>query len=100
LLSVPIGFKLHDGIEAINAESQALTLVDKMAALCVSYLSAGSDVLLDAYYASAKVLHPFRKHGLHLISWVRISTVASAAFSPLPGKQGRGRLRKWGSRFP
>jgi len=50
--------------------------------------------------AGAKVLQPFRQHGLHLISRVRISTVARAAFSPLPGKQGRGRPRKWGSEVP
>jgi hypothetical protein len=97
LFAVPIVFKLHDGIEAVETESQTLTLVDQMAALCIHHMSAGSYVLLDAYYASAKVLQPFRQHGLHLISRVRISTLAYAAFSPLPGKHGRGRPRKWGS---
>jgi len=100
LFAVPIAFKLHDGIEASDAESQALTLVDKMANLCIRHMPAGSYVVLDAYYACAKVLQPFRQHGLHLISRVRISTVARAAFSPLPGKQGRGRPRKWGSEVP
>lgn len=97
LFAVPIIFKLHDGIAAADADSQAWTLVDKMAALCIHYMSPGSYVLLDAYYAAAKVLKPFRVRGLHLISRVRISTVAHAAFSPLPGKRGRGRPRKWGS---
>lgn len=97
VFAVPIVFKLHDGIEASDAASQSLTLVDKMAALCIRFMSAGSYVVLDAYYASAKVLQPFRKHGLHLISRVRISTVAYAGFSPLPGKRSRGRPRKWGS---
>jgi hypothetical protein len=97
LFAVPIAFKLHDGIEATDAESQALTLVDKMTRLCIRYMRAGSYVVLDAYYACGKVLHPFRQHGLHLISRVRISTVARAAFSPLPGKRGRGRPRQWGS---
>jgi hypothetical protein len=100
LFAVPIVFKLHDGIEASDSEAQALTLVDKMAALCIHHMSAGSYVLLDAYYASAKVLQPFRVHGLHLISRVRSSTVAHAAFSSLPGKRGRGRPRKWGSTIP
>lgn len=95
--AVPIVFKLHDGIEAVEAARQELTLVDQMAALCVTYMSAGSYALLDAYYASAKVLQPFRKQGLHLISRVRSSTVAYAAFSSLPSKRGRGRPRKWGS---
>jgi hypothetical protein len=100
LFAVPMVFKLHDGIEAVDAESQALTLVDKMATLCVTFMNRGSYAVLDAYYASAKVLHPFRAQGLHLISRVRSSTVARAAFSPLPGKRGRGRPRKWGSKIP
>jgi hypothetical protein len=43
VLAVPIVFKLHDGIAAVVA---------KMTALCVTYMGAGSYVLLDAYYAS------------------------------------------------
>lgn len=100
LFAVPIVFKLHDGIDAVDAESRALTLVDKMAALCIRYMSPGSYALLDAYYASAKLLKLFRAQGLHLITRVRISTVAHAAFSPLPGQRGRGRPRKWGSEIP
>lgn len=99
LFAVPIVFKLHDGIDGAESELQELTLVDKMAHLCISYMSAGSYALLDAYYASANVLQLLRAHGLHLISRVRISTVARAAFSPLPGKSGRGRPRKWGSKI-
>jgi hypothetical protein len=100
LFAVPIVFKLHDGIEAIDPDAQALTLVDKMAALCIKHLRRGSYVILDAYYASAKLLKPFRAQGLHLMSRVRISTVARAPFSPLPGKPRRGRPRKWGSEIP
>jgi hypothetical protein len=97
LFAVPIVFKLHDGLEAAEAESRELTLVDKMATLCLTYVSTGSYVLLDAYYASAKILQPFREHGVHLISRVRISTVAHAAFSRCSGQLGRGRPRQWGS---
>lgn len=97
VFAVPIVFKLHDGIDAAENEAQGLTLVDKMAALCITYMSQGSYVVLDAYYASAKVLHPFRERGLHLTSRVRISTVAHAAFSRCPGNLGRGRPRQWGS---
>jgi hypothetical protein len=97
LFAVPIVFKLHDGIAGVESESRALTVVDRMAALCVEHLRPGSYALLDAYYASAKVLQPLRAQGLHLISRVRSSTVAHAAFTPLPGQRGRGRPRKWGS---
>lgn len=88
-----IALKVHDGIE----EDAPLTLVEKMALLCVKYMEKGSYALLDAYYASVKVLAPFRDQGLHLISRVRITTVAHAAFSRRPGKLGRGRHRQWGS---
>jgi hypothetical protein len=91
-----IALKVHDGIEEIEEEA-SLTLVDKMALLCVKYMVKGSYALLDAYYASVKVLAPFRDHGIHLISRVRITTVAHAAFSRRPGKHGPGRHRQWGS---
>ena len=91
-----IVLKVHDGIDGIE-EDEARTLVDKMALLCVKYMSQGSYALLDAYYASMKVLAPFRDKGIHLISRVRITTVAHAAFSRRPGKHGPGRHRQWGS---
>ena len=96
LFATPIGLKLHDGIEAVEADAIA-TLVEKMAALCVQFMVEGSYAILDAYYASVKVLKPFREHGLHLISRARISTVAHAAFCRRPGNHGPGRPRQWGS---
>ncbi len=89
-----IALKVHDGIEGIEDDA-ALTLVDKMALLWVKYMEKGSYALLDAYYASVKVLAPFRDKGIHLISRVRITTVAHAAFSRRPGKYGPGRHRQW-----
>ncbi len=96
LFAAPIVLQLHDGINPAQSDA-SLTLVDKMAGLCVELMAPGSYALLDAYYASAKVLQPFRAAGLHLISRARISTVAHAAFSARPGKHGPGRPRKWGS---
>jgi hypothetical protein len=96
LFSAPLVLKLHDGVDPVDSDA-ALTVVDKMAALCVQFMVQGSYAILDAYYASAKVLCPFRTAGLHLISRAKISTVAHAAFSPNPGYQGRGRPRKWGA---
>ena len=46
VFAVPIVFKLHDGIDAAEHEAQGLTLVDKMAALCITYMSQGSYVVL------------------------------------------------------
>ena len=99
LFAAPIVLQLHDGIDPVQSD-ESLTLVDKMAGLCVQFMAPGSYALLDAYYASAKVLQPFRTAGLHLISRARISTVAHAAFSARPGKHRPGRPRKWGSPVP
>ena len=96
LFATPIVLKLHDGIDGVETESPA-TLVEKMAVLCVQFMEKGSYAILDAYYASAKVLKPFRENGLHLISRVRISTVAKAAFCRRLGNHGPGRPRIWGS---
>lgn len=96
LFAVPLGLKLHDGIEPVEAD-RGLTLVDKMAAVCVAFMVTGSYGLLDAYYASAKILKPFRAAGLHLISRAPISTVGRAAFSANPSVRGPGRPRQWGS---
>jgi hypothetical protein len=95
LFAVPIRVQLQDGIQ--DEESAQLTLVDKMSALCVQLMPAGSYAVLDAYFAAANLLKSFRQHNLHLISRVRRTTVASAPFCPLPGKRGRGRPRKWGT---
>lgn len=99
VFAVPLVFKLHDGIETVTQDAPALTLVDKMANLCVAYMRSGSYVVLDAYYANAKMLKPLRQKGLHLITRVRSSTVVYASFCRCPGKF-RGRPRQWGNPIP
>ena len=98
LFAAPVALKLHDGIETTGVDSQQ-TLVDKMAVMCVNLMTEGSYAVLDAYYASAKVLQPFRAHGLHLISRASIATVARAPFSANPSVRGPGRQRKWGAQI-
>jgi hypothetical protein len=97
LFAVPIIIQMHDGIEPIEEDADG-TLVDKMATLCVQFAATKSYILLDAYYAAINVIQPFREYSLHLLSRVRITTVAYAQFSPLPGKRGPGRPREWGSK--
>lgn len=97
LFAVPVAVQLQDGIQDQDEESPQLTLVEKMAALCVQLMPAGSYAVLDAYFAAANLLKTFREHHLHLISRVRCTTVGKAPFSLLPGKRGRGRPRKWGT---
>jgi hypothetical protein len=95
LFAAPIILKLHDGIDSVA--SGQLSLVDKMAVVCLRYMEKGSYAILDAYYASAKVLQPFRAQGLHLITRVAISTVAHAPFSANPSIRTPGRPRAWGA---
>lgn len=95
LFSVPLTLKLHDGIDPVTTEK--LTLVDKMATVCLAHMGKGSYAVLDAYYASAKILKPFRAQGVHLISRASISTVAKAQFSANPKVRGPGRPRVWGA---
>lgn len=96
LFAIPIILKLHDGIKGVDTEAEG-TLVDKMATLCVQLVVKGSYVILDAYYASAKVLTPFREQGIDLVSRVRITTVAHAAFCRCKGQHRPGRPRQWGT---
>ncbi|MEM9803670.1 MAG: hypothetical protein AAF959_00195 [Cyanobacteria bacterium P01_D01_bin.56] len=98
LFATPIILKLHDGLPPVEGDAPA-TLVEKMASLCVKHMVKGSYGLLDAYYAFAKVLIPFRENGVHLISRARSTTVAHAAFCPRPGKHGPGRPRQWGNKI-
>ena len=96
LFVVPLTLRLHDGIDP-DESAASPTLVDKMATLCVTLMEPGSTAILDAYYASGKVLQVFRAEGLHLITRVRLSTVAHAPFCPLPGPPRPGRPRQWGA---
>ncbi len=100
--AVPIVLKVHDGLTAAaTAASDAqprTTLVTKMADLCTAYAQAGSDIVLDAYFACEPVMTRCRRHQVHLISRVRCSTVAHAPFSAVPTVKSPGRPRRWGSK--
>lgn len=90
--AAPVTLELQDGIK--NADDDETTVVDKMSALCVKFMSAGSYIILDAYFASKKLIEEFREHKLHLITRVRINAVGKRSLSP-PRKRGRGRPRTW-----
>ncbi|MEM7361372.1 MAG: PA2778 family cysteine peptidase [Pseudomonadota bacterium] len=93
LFAVPVTFELQDGIKTTKDDKS--TVVDKMSALCTDIINAGSYIILDAYFASKKLLCEFREHNLHLITRVRINTVAKHP-KPAGIKRGRGRPRTWG----
>ncbi len=67
-----------------------------MSGLCRAYMKAGSYAILDAYFASKKLIKQFRAASIHLITRVKINTVAKHPLPPSPVKKGPGRPRTWG----
>lgn len=97
LVAVPVTFEIQDGLQTSDVNSA--TLGDKMSGLCGAYMKAGSHVILEAYFASKKLIKQFRPDSIHLITRVKINTVAK---NPLPlsaRKKGSGRPRTWGSKL-
>jgi hypothetical protein len=97
LVAVPVTFEIQDGLQTSLVNS--LTLVDKMSGLCRAYMKAGSYVILDAYFASKKLINQFRSDSIHLITRVKINTVAKHPLPPSPVKKGPGRPRTWGDKL-
>jgi hypothetical protein len=97
LIAVPVGFEIQDGVE--KTDKNSLSLVDKMSRFCRDYIQAGSYVILDAYFASKNLIKEFRTDSLHLITRVKINTVARVPLPPSPPKKGPGRRAIWGKRL-
>jgi len=70
-----------------------------MSGLCKEYIEAGSYVILDAYFASKNLIKEFRSHSLHLITRVKINTLARYPLPSSPRSQGPGRPAIWGKRL-
>jgi len=97
LFAVPIVLRIQDGLQ--QHDIQTITLVDRMAAMCVRLATTGSYVVLDAYFAAGNLIEKFRENQLHLISRVRINTVGKHPLPPPPAKRGWGKPRIWGERI-
>ena len=97
LFAVPIVLRIQDGLQ--QHKDQTITLVDRMAAMCVPLATTGSYVVLDAYFAAGSLIATFRENQLHLISRVRINTVGKHPLPPPPLKRGRGKPPIWGKRI-
>jgi hypothetical protein len=92
--AVPVNLELQDGLKLTEDEEN--TLVTKMSELCIEFIKEGSYIILDAYFASKKLIKQFRQHQLNLITRVKINTVGKQPLPPPPPKRGRGRPRTWG----
>ena len=95
VFSVPLASRIHEGVVFSNRDTR--TLLDKLVGLFldVSKQSTGALLVADAYYASRKVVHPLLEQGHHLLTRVKINSVAFHK-APQPRKRRRGRPRKYG----
>ena len=97
--AVPLAARIHEGVVTCNANRR--TLLDKLAALLAEIaVAVGERPLLlvaDAYYASGKLIAPLRAAGHHLVTRVRINSVAYRKASR-PSRPRRGRPRLYGAK--
>ena len=98
VVSVPLAARIHEGVVFYNADKR--TLLDKMVHLLLSLLiETPYYFVVDAYFASKKIIKPLRRQDNHLISRVRSNAVAYLAPPPQP-KPKRGRPRMYGDKIP
>ena len=98
LCCVPLTSEIHEGVVFSNRDRR--TLLDRFAALALSVgvdLNASVLLLVDAYYASAKVLRPLLAAGHHVLCRVKSNAVAYRA-APPPSRPRRGRPRLYGEK--
>jgi hypothetical protein len=98
LLSVPLTSHIHEGVVFSNRDRR--TLLDKFVQLflaVVDELEAGVLLVVDAYYASGKILRPLLTAGHHILTRVRWNAVAYQP-APPPKQRRRGRPRRYGQK--
>jgi hypothetical protein len=77
LCCVPLTRRIHEGVVFTNRDRR--TLLDKFALLfldLVSHINAPTVLIVDAYYASRKVLRPLLAQGHHVITRLKCTAVA------------------------
>jgi len=97
VFAVPLLSRISEGI-IWNRSRKRRSLLDKLVELfreVVQTAQVPALLVADAYYASRKVINPLLADGHHLVSRVRISSVAYW-LPPPQKKRTRGRPRKYG----
>jgi hypothetical protein len=96
LCCVPLTSRIHEGVVYTNRDRR--TLLDKFARLfldLVSHINAPTVLIVDAYYASRKVLHPILAEAHHIITRLKCTAVAYyPAVQPEIRRPGRGCMVK------
>lgn len=98
LCCVPLTSRIHEGVMFTNRDQR--TLLDKFALLfldLVAQINAPTVLIVDAYYASRKVLRPLLAEAHHIITRLKCTAVA---YYPAvqPKIRRRGRPRKYGKK--
>jgi len=95
---VPLASRIHEGLVWSNRDQR--TLLDKLVGLflqIVVFLPQKSILIVDAYYASRKVIKPLLREGHHLVTRVRITT--RAYYQAPPAKKPKhGRPKFYGKK--
>ena len=98
LCCVPLASRIHEGVVLTNRDRR--TLLDKFALLflqLVGHINAPTVLIVDAYYASRKVLRPLLAQGHHVIT--RLKCTAVAYYPAVPPKiRRRGRPKVYGDK--
>ena len=99
LFCVPLIARIHEGLVFSNRDSKSL--LDKLV-LMINFLNLQKlghcfTLVVDAYYASGKVIKPLMAQGNHLVTRVRCNAVAY--LPPRPNKTAKaGRPRRYGDK--
>ena len=99
LFCVPLASRIHEGLVWSNRDRR--TLLDKLVTLFLpiaELLGRKAILLVDAYYASRKVILPLLDAGHHLVTRVRTTTVAFRP-APQPKNRKRGRPKVYGRKL-
>jgi hypothetical protein len=98
LAAIPLISRIHEGLCWHHSDTR--TLLDKMAIMFLDVahvLDAKTLLVVDAYYASKKILSPLLQLGHHVIAKVRFNAVAYLP-TPKPEKKPPGRPRTYGEK--
>jgi hypothetical protein len=100
IIAVPLMSRISEGVLFTNRDKR--TLLDKLVIMCNQVTAGLADdqktlIVLDAYYASHKVMGPLPKSGVDVITRARNNAVAYRA-APLLEKKCRGRPRLYGDK--
>ena len=96
--AIPLLSQIHEGLVFSNRCRR--TLYDKLLkSLNLLELHNSYYLVVDAYYAVAKMAEGLINNGNHLITRVKKNAVAYMPASTEPGKQKRGRPKKYGKKI-